>query len=233
MRVPDYPSGEAGQWAATDSYLAGLLAPHDPILDAVLAENAAAGLPPHDVSAAQGKMLALLVRMSGAARILEIGTLGGYSTIWMARALPAGGRIVTIEADVRHADVARRNIARAGLADRVALHVGPALDVLATLAGPFDFIFIDADKPNNPAYLAHALMLARPGTVIIGDNVVRGGAVADAASADPNVRGVRDFLAMLASDPRLSATAVQTVGEKGWDGFALAIVGADETMPAG
>ena len=227
MRVPDYPGADAERWSAVDDYFTRLLAPSDAALDAALADNAAADLPAHDVSAAQGKMLALFVRMTGARRVLEIGTLGGYSTIWMARALPAGGSVVTIEADPRHAAVARRNIERAGLASRVALHQGAALDVLPTLSGPFDLVFIDADKPNNPAYLRWALALSRPGTVLIGDNVVRGGAVADETSRDPSVIGVRDFLAAVAAEPRLSATAIQTVGEKGWDGFALAVVLGD------
>ena len=225
MRVPDYPSADAEHWSAVDDYFATLLTASDSALDAALADNAAAELPAHDVSAVQGKMLALFVRMAGAARVLEIGTLGGYSTIWMARALPEGGSLVTIEADPRHAAVARRNIERAGLDSRVDLRCGAALDVLPSLAGPFDFVFIDADKPNNSGYLRWALALSRPGTVIIGDNVVRGGAVTDPSSADPSVQGVRAFLAAMAAEPRLSATAIQTVGEKGWDGFALAIVG--------
>lgn len=227
-RTPDYPTADAEKWQAVDSYFASLLAPHDAALDDVLAANVKAGLPAHDVSPAQGKMLALFVTMSGARRILEIGTLGGYSTIWFARALPASGQIVTIEANAAHADVARANLDRAGVADRVELRIGKALDVLPLLeaetAGPFDLIFIDADKPNNPAYLQWALRLSRPGTVIIGDNVVRGGAVVDPDSTDPNVQGVREFLELIAADPRLNATAIQTVGEKGWDGFMLAVV---------
>ena len=228
MRIPDYPLADAEQWSAVDSYFADLLAPSDSHLDAALAENAGAGLPVHDVSATQGKMLALFARMTNASRILEIGTLGGYSTIWMARALPEGGILVTIEANEHHANVARRNIERAGLGDRVDLRVGAALDVLPSLEGKFDLIFIDADKPNNPHYLRWALRLARPGSVIIGDNVVRGGAVTDEASNDANVLGVREFLRMMAEEPRLSCTAIQTVGEKGWDGFALAVVGRDQ-----
>lgn len=229
VRTPDYPSADAEKWQAVDSYFAALLAPHDAALDDVLAANVKAGLPAHDVSPAQGKMLALFVTMSGARRILEIGTLGGYSTIWFARALPASGQVVTIEANTAHADVARANLDHAGVADRVELRIGKALDVLPLLeaetAGPFDLIFIDADKPNNPAYLQWALRLSRPGTVIIGDNVVRGGAVVDPDSADPNVQGVREFLELIAANPRLDATAIQTVGEKGWDGFVLAVVG--------
>jgi len=226
MRVPDYPLADEARWSAVDRYFADLLAPSDEALTGVLAANEAAGLPPHDVSATQGQMLALFARMVGARRILEIGTLGGYSTIRMARALPAGGTIVTIEADPAHADVAQRNIERAGVGGQIDLRRGRALDILPMLAGPFDLIFIDADKPNNPAYLRWALQLSRPGTVIIADNVVRGGAVADAASEDPNVQGVRAFLEMIAREPRLQATAIQTVGEKGWDGFSLAVVSA-------
>lgn len=227
-REPDYPSADAERWQVVDHYFAALLAPHDDALDAVLAANEEGGLPAHDVSPSQGKMLALFASMTGARHILEIGALGGYSTIWLARALPASGKIVTIEANEAHAEVARANLDRAGVADRVELRIGKALDILplleAEVAGPFDLIFIDADKPNNPAYLQWALRLSRPGTVIIGDNVVRGGAVVDPASADLNVLGVREFLDMIAADPRLDATAIQTVGEKGWDGFALAVV---------
>ena len=215
------------QWTEVDDYIAARLIPPDPLLDEVLRANAAAGLPPHDVSPAQGKLLHLLARISGARHILEIGTLGGYSTIWLARALPQGGRLVTLEADPRHAAVARANITRAGLADRVTLVEGPARETLPELTddGPFDFIFIDADKPANPDYLVWAMKLSRPGTIIVADNVVRDGAVADADSPDPKVRGVRQFFDMLAADPRLDATAVQTVGVKGYDGFAIAMVG--------
>ncbi len=230
LRVEDYPTGEAARWSATDRYFAELLAPSDSLLNSTLARNAAAGLPPHDVSAVQGQLLALLIKMVNASRVLEIGTLGGYSTIWMARALPDNGCVLTIEANPAHADVARVNILEAGMPDRVDLRVGKALDVLPTLGGPFDLIFIDADKPNNPSYLQWALRLSRPGTVIIGDNVVRGGAVIDAQSDDANVRGVREFLQMIADEPRLSATAIQTVGEKGWDGFVLAVVGPPDSQ---
>ncbi|TFU01541.1 O-methyltransferase [Polymorphobacter arshaanensis] len=213
---------------AVDDYFNAQLLPPDSTLEAALAANAAAGLPAHDVAPNQGKLLALLVQMSGAKRILEIGTLGGVSTIWLARAAGADGQVVTLEADAHHAEVARANIARARLADRVDQRVGPALDTLPTLASdaPFDLVFIDADKPNNPAYLRWALQLSRPGTVIIADNVVRGGAVIDAVSPDARVHGVRDMLAMMAAEPRLDATALQTVGSKGWDGFAIAIVKA-------
>ncbi|RFB75026.1 O-methyltransferase [Methylovirgula sp. 4M-Z18] len=226
MRVPDYPAADAQEWSAVDGYFADMLAPSDADLNAALAANADAGLPVQDVTATQGKMLALFIKMAKASRVLEIGTLGGYSTIWMARALPADGRIVTIEAKEQHAKIAHANIARAGLADRVDIRVGAALDVLPSLEGPFDLIFIDADKPNNPYYLQWALRLAKPGTVIVLDNVVRGGAVIDAASEDATIRGVRECLRMMAEEPRLSSTAIQTVGEKGWDGFALAIVEA-------
>ena len=211
-------------WQRVDGYLADLLVGDDPALAAALAANAAAGLPAIDVSPLQGKLLHLLARLAGARRILEIGTLGGYSTIWLARALPDGGRLVTLEAERRHAEVARANIARAGLADRVELIPGPALDTLPTLEGPFDLVFIDADKRSNPDYLAWALRLSRPGAVIVCDNVIRDGAITDATSRDPGVVGTRRFLEMLAAEPRLSATAVQTVGAKGWDGFAIAIV---------
>ena len=211
-------------WAAVDAYVAELLVETDPALEAALKANAAAGLPPHDVSPPQGKLLHLLARIRGARTILELGTLGGYSTIWLARALPAGGRVVAIEADTRYAEVARANIARAGLDALVDLRVGAALEVLRELRGPFDFIFIDADKRSNPEYLTRALELSRPGTLIVADNVVRSGAVADGASADASVQGVRRFFELLAAEPRVSATAIQTVGAKGWDGFALALV---------
>ena len=176
------------------------------------------------MSPAQGRLLQILARMAGARRILEIGTLGGYSTIWLARALPADGRLVTLEATPKHAEVARANIARAGLADRVELIVGPALETLPRLDGPFDLVFIDADKESNADYLGHALRLSRPGTVIVCDNVVRDGRVADAASTQPAILGTRRFFDRLGSEPRLTATAVQTVGAKGWDGFAIALV---------
>jgi predicted O-methyltransferase YrrM len=219
------------RWTEVDRYIEDLLAAPDPVLDEVLSACEAAGLPPHNVSPAQGKLLMLLAQLCGARRILEIGTLGGYSAIWLARALPPDGKLVTLEADPRHAATARANIARAGLAARVELHLGPALDSLPRLAaegaGPFDLVFIDADKPNNPAYLDWAIRLARPGTLIVADNVVRGGAVIDAASTDPSVQGIRRFNERLAAEPRLSATAIQTVGCKGYDGFALALVTAD------
>jgi predicted O-methyltransferase YrrM len=213
------------QWTAVDAYVGALLVPSDPALDAALAASDAAGLPPHHVSPSQGKLLHLLARLGEARSILEIGTLGAYSTIWLARALPAAGRLVTLEADPRHAAVARANLARSGLDGIVTLHEGRALDTLPRLDGPFDMVFVDADKPSNPDYLAWALRLSRPGTLIVVDNVVRGGAVVDAASADPSVQGVRRLNAMLAAEPRVSATTIQTVGSKGWDGFTLALVG--------
>ena len=216
------------QWSEVDNYLIDNLIPDDEVLSQVLVNNHHAGLPAHDVAANQGQLLALFVRMVGAKSILEIGTLGAYSTIWMARELPENGRLVTLEADPLHARVARENIQLAGLAERVTLHEGPALDSLATLESdaPFDLIFIDADKPNNPYYLQWALKYSRPGTLIIGDNVVRDGEVTNPASADERVQGVRRFIEMMRNDPRLTATALQTVGIKGWDGFTLAWVNA-------
>ncbi|WP_437839884.1 O-methyltransferase [Sorangium sp. So ce1153] len=219
------------RWSAVDRYITDLLVPSDAALDAALGDSAAADLPPINVAPNQGKLLHLLARIQGARSILEIGTLGGYSTIWLARALPAGGRLVTLELDPKHAEVARANIARAGLADVVELRLGRALDTLPALAaegrGPFDFIFIDADKPSNPDYFAWALKLSRRGSVIVVDNVVRKGAVADPESADPNVQGVQRLNKLIAAEPRVSATAVQTVGSKGYDGFAIALVTAD------
>ncbi|MFJ8046169.1 O-methyltransferase [Kitasatospora sp. NPDC096147] len=217
-------------WTAVDDYFDGLLVEEDEALRAAVAATEAADLPAHQVAPNQGKLLHLLATISGARRILEIGTLGGYSTIWLARALPADGRLVTLEADPRCAEVATANLTRAGIADRVDLREGPALDTLPTLAadghGPFDLVFIDADKPANPAYLEWALRLTRPGSLIIGDNVVRDGAVTDAASDDPRVQGVRTFTELIAAHPRLTATALQTVGSKGYDGFVLALVTA-------
>lgn len=218
------------RWAAVDAYFAGALLPPDPVLDAALQANAEAGLPAHDVSPLQGQLLALLTQAMGARHVLEIGTLGGYSTIWFARAVGPEGRVVTLELAADRAEVAAANLARAGVAERVSIRAGRAAHTLAALAaegsGPFDLVFIDADKPSNAEYLAWALRLARPGTLIIGDNVVRDGAVADAASTDPNVVGVRSFVELLSREPRVRATAVQTVGAKGYDGFALALVQA-------
>ncbi|GAA0311277.1 O-methyltransferase [Sphingomonas oligophenolica] len=217
-------------WIAVDDYIGAHLLGPDAALDAALAANAAGGLPAIDVSAAQGKMLHLFARIAGAKRILEVGTLGGYSTIWLARALPEGGQLVTLELEPHHAEVARGNIARAGLADRVEVRVGPAIATLDAMIaageGPFDLIFIDADKPGNVAYLGAAIALGRPGTAIIVDNVVREGGVLDAASDDPRIQGTRALFEAVAAEPRLSATAVQTVGAKKWDGFLLAVLGA-------
>jgi len=219
------------QWTEVEHYLADRLIPPDPLLEAVLEANVAAGLPPIDVSPNEGKLLQLLALLCRAQRILEIGTLGGYSTIWLARALPTGGRLVTLEANLKHAEVARSNIARAGLADVVDLRVGLALNTLPQLederAGPFDLIFIDADKPNNTGYLTWALKLSRKGGLIIVDNVVRDGAVLDADSSDASAQGARSVLEMLGREPRLSVTALQTVGSKGYDGFAMALVIGD------
>lgn len=215
-------------WSAVDEYAGNLLVPPDAALEAVLQSTVAAGLPQINVSPPQGKLLQLIARVRGARRILEIGTLAGYSTIWLARALPQDGRLVTLEAESKHADVARANIARAGLAARVEVRVGPALDTLPRLAaeniGPFDLVFIDADKPNTPAYFTWALKLTRPGSVIIVDNVVREGAVADAESEDESVRAMRQLMEMMAAEPRVAATVIQTVGSKGYDGFAFALV---------
>lgn len=212
------------RWTAVDRYLTDLLVPSDPALDGALQT----GLPPHDVSPPQGKLLHLLARAVNARTVLELGTLGGYSTIWLGRALPREGRLVTIESDPAHAEVARANLERAGLAGVVEVRVAPALEALPKLiaegAGPFDLVFIDADKAENSAYLPPVLELSRPGTLIVADNVVREGAVADAQSDDPAVQGVRRFYELLAAEPRLSATAIQTVGGKGYDGFALALV---------
>ncbi|WP_043641894.1 O-methyltransferase [Chromobacterium haemolyticum] len=214
------------EWSGLDRYYTAALQVEDSALNSALSANAAAGLPAQDVSPLQGRFLHILARLMQAKRVLEIGTLGGYSTIWLARALPPGGRVVTLEANPAHADTARANLAAAGVAEKVELREGPALDSLPLLAGgePFDLIFIDADKPNNPAYLEWALKLARPGAAIVGDNVARGGAVANVVSQDPSVRGVRRFLEDMGTEPRLTATALQTVGVKGWDGFSIAIV---------
>jgi predicted O-methyltransferase YrrM len=215
-------------WTAVDAFVGDALIPEDDALTAAVRSSAEAGLPAIQVSPAQGKFLHLLAKVRGAKAILEIGTLGGYSTIWLARALPAGGRLVTLEYDPKHAEVARANIARAGLAGMVDIRLGKALEVLpkieAEKAGPFDLVFIDADKPSTPAYFQWALKLSRPGTLIIADNVVRKGALADPASTDPNVVAMRRLHAMVSSEPRVSATTIQTVGSKGYDGFTLAVV---------
>ncbi|MGX5844247.1 O-methyltransferase [Mesorhizobium sp. ArgA1] len=215
-------------WTAVDDYIVSSLFEADPVLDAVIATNRKQGLPAIDVSAAQGKLLSLLVRIRGAKRVLEIGTLGGYSTIWMARGLPADGKVVTLELDPHHAKVARSNFERAGMSDKVDLRTGPALQTLETLesenAGPFDLIFIDADKPNNPNYLSWAMRLSRPGTVIVCDNVVRDGTVLNDDGRDAYVEGARAAFSFIGGEKRLDGTAIQTVGAKGYDGFAIAIV---------
>jgi predicted O-methyltransferase YrrM len=215
-------------WDAVDRYSSDLLVRPIAALDAARRAGDAAGLPAISVSAPQGKFLMLLAQTVGARRILEIGTLAGYSAIWLAQALPPGGRLVTLEVDRLHAAVARENIARAGLSPVVEVRLGPALETLTSLvetaAAPFDFIFIDADKPSYPLYLPLAVALSRPGTVIVADNVVRKGAVANADSSDPRVQGVRQFNELVARNPRLDATLLQTVGSKGYDGFTLARV---------
>ncbi len=216
------------KWTAVDRYITDTLIPADPVLEAALTASTDAGLPPIAVAPNQGKWLMILAQAIGARSILEMGSLGGYSTIWLARALPADGRLITLEVDPKHAEVARTNIARAGFADKVEIRLGKALETLPQLAaeglGPFDFIFIDADKGNYPGYLEWAVKLSRPGTLIIGDNVVRDGKVIDADDPDPSVQGVRRMNEIIAADPRLTATAIQTVGSKGYDGFMIAIV---------
>lgn len=215
-------------WNTVDRYLADTLISPDQRIEDALEANACAGLPAIDVAPSQGKLLHLLARVQGARRILEIGTLGGYSTIWLARALPSDGQLITLELEPKHAAVASSNIHRAGLSSLVDLRVGPALESLAKLHAekpePFDFIFLDADKPNNPNYLEWAVKLSRPGTLILADNVVRDGSIVDANDPDPRVIGTRTFLERVGNHPRLDATAIQTVGVKGYDGFALAIV---------
>lgn len=212
-------------WTTVDDYFESMLVPRDADLEASLAASEAAGLPPHNVSPSQGKFLMLLVQLSAATRILEIGTLGGYSTIWLAKGLPEHGRITTLEAESRHADVARENIARAGFAGSVDVIQGPALDTLPILArelpAPFDFVFIDADKPSNPHYFDWALRVTRPGGLILIDNVVREGMVVIPDHEDPRVQGVRRLNERIAEEPSVEATGIQTVGSKGYDGFAL------------
>jgi predicted O-methyltransferase YrrM len=230
--VSGVPGGAGGpvdeRWVAVERYFAEHLVKPDSAFDAVLAASEAAGLPAAQIEPSAGKLLELLVRVQGARIVLELGTLGGYSTLWLARALPQDGCLITLEADPHHAEVALGNIARAGLSPLVELHVGDARETLPRLAdqgrGPFDLIFIDADKKNNPAYLEWALNLSRRGTLIVADNVVRNGNVLDPDSADPIVQGVRRFTEMLAAEPRVSATAIQTVSSKGYDGFVLALV---------
>ncbi|MBS1799569.1 MAG: O-methyltransferase [Acidobacteria bacterium] len=219
---------DQGLWITVDRYLSDTLLPPDHQMENALEANACAGLPAIDVAPNQGKMLNLIARVQGSRRILEIGTLGGYSTIWLARALPADGKLITLELDPKHATVAAANMQRTGLASLVDIRVGPAVESLEKLhaenAGPFDFVFLDADKPNYPVYLDWAVKLSRPGTVILTDNVVREGAIVDKNNADERVQGTRAFLEKLGNHPRLDATAIQTVGSKGYDGFALAVV---------
>ena len=216
-------------WSAVDAFVAQQLIPGDEVLDAAIRSSDEGGLPVIQVSAPQGQLLELLARVQGARTILEFGTLGAYSTIWLARALPADGRLVTLEADDGYAEVARANIERAGLADLVEVWVGPAHEALPALeaekAGPFDFTFIDADKQNSPAYFSWALDHSRPGSLIVADNVVRDGTLADAGSDDPKVQAQRRLHEMLADEPRVTATTIQTVGSKGYDGFTIALVG--------
>jgi len=213
-------------WNAVDDYVGSLFVPPDAALDGAQRAAADAGLPPIAVSAAQGKFLHILARLHRTRRVLEIGTLGGYSTIWLARALPSDGRLISLEFDPKHADVARGNLQRAGLSDRVEIRVGKAIDSLPALAGgePFDLVFIDADKPSTPDYVRWALKLTRPGSVIVVDNVVRDGKILNTSGADADVKGMREALALLAAEPRLTTTALQTVGAKGYDGFAIAVV---------
>ena len=212
-------------WTRVDEYISEQMLPRDAVLESALAAAEAAGMPAINVAPNQGKFLSLLAQMQGASRILEIGTLAGYSTIWLARALPETGKLVTLELDPKHAQVARANIDRAGLSALVELRVGKALDSLTALANervpPFDFVFIDADKPSIPEYFQWSLKLTRPGSVIVVDNVIRKGAVVDAASSDPNVQGVRRFNEIVSKTSTVSATTIQTVGSKGYDGFAL------------
>ncbi len=216
------------KWTAVDNYINDLFVPADPVLDVALAASRAAGLPEINVAPNQGKLLQLLAQSHGAQNILEIGTLGGYSTIWLARALPADGKLVTLEFEPKHAEVARANFVRAGFANQIELRLGKASDSLAQLVAekraPFDFIFIDADKESYPEYLVWALKLSRRGTLIIADNVVRKGEVIEADNEDSRVQGARRFNELLAAEPRVNATLLQTVGSKGYDGFAMALV---------
>jgi predicted O-methyltransferase YrrM len=216
------------KWSKVDRYLEDLFVEEDPILKAALIDAAAAGLPAIQVTAIQGRLLSLLARAIGAQRILEIGTLGGYSTIWLARALPEGGRLISLEVNPVHAETARKNLQRAGLTQKAEVQVGPAVESLKKLAeggaGPFDLVFIDADKPSYPEYLRWALQLCRQGSLIVADNVIRDGEIADTDSQDPNVQAMRKFNVELAAEPRLLASAIQTVGSKGYDGFAIALI---------
>ena len=213
-------------WNAVDDWIEGRFVPEDAALEGALTAQAAGGLPEIQVSAAQGRLLELLVRMSGARSVLEVGTLGGYSTIWLARGVGPQGQVLSLELEPHHAEVARANLDAAGVGDIVEVRVGPAAESLAALSGTFDFVFIDADKPSTPTYFTEAVRLSKPGTVIVVDNVVRGGAVADPASTDAGAPGIRAFAEIVAHDPRLRGTAIQTVGRKGYDGFALVVVGS-------
>lgn len=219
------------KWAATEQYLEDLLAPGDEMLAHILEQNRTSALPSIDVPPLLGKFLALMIRVSGARRVLELGTLGGYSTLWMARALPSGGRLITLELEPKHAAIAQANFTKGGVTDRVEIRVGKAAESLRAMAEtsepPFDLIFLDADKQGLPEYLKLSLSLSRPGTVIIADNVVRDGKVADPQHPDPNVQGVQNFLQLASAEPRLSATALPTVGARGYDGFAMAVVLSD------
>ncbi|OPA34597.1 methyltransferase [Bacillus cereus] len=224
----DFIMSNLKKWNQVDTYITNQLLPKDPIFEEILATNAEADLPAIDVAPNQAKFLHLLALIQGAKRILEVGTLGGYSTIWLARSLPEDGHLVTLELENHHAEVAKLNIVRAGLSNLVEVRIGPALETMSNLynegAEPFDMIFIDADKQNNAEYLKWALKLARKGTVIIGDNVVRNGEIVNSISTDSNVQGVRRFFDTLASEPLLSSTAIQTVGSKGYDGFSISVV---------
>jgi len=222
------PKNATEVWKKVDNFFTDALIPADAALDAVVAANRNAELPAIDVTPLQGKFLELLIRATGAKRVLEMGTLGGYSTIWLARAVGEDGKVITLEREKRHAEIAQRNFDNAGVAKRVELRIGPASKSLAGLVAektaPFDFIFIDADKASYPEYIDWSLKLSRPGTLIIADNVVRDGKVIDPENPDPNIKGVRRFTEMVAAEPRLSATVLQTVGSKGYDGFAIAMV---------
>lgn len=217
-------------WTAVDEYFNGALIPADPVLDAAVRLSAAEGLPDIAVAPNQGRLLNLLARIRGARRILEVGTLGGFSTIWLARALPEDGQLISLELDPHHAEVARTNLKSAGLSEKAQVRVGRALDSLAALAEeqpePFDLVFIDADKQSNPDYLTWAVRFSRPGTLIVVDNVVRGGSVIEADSTDPSVQGTRRLVDVIAAEPRLEATAIQVTGVKGYDGLLFALVTA-------
>lgn len=226
--MSDLNHPEIKHWTAVDNFLAALCGDEDTALKAARQDNEAAGLPPFDLSVAQGQFIHVLVKILQPKRILELGTLGAYSTIWMARALPAGGRIITLEFNPHHAAIAQKNLERAGVADRVDLRLGAALDTLPILesegVSPFDLVFIDADKGNYRSYLQWAIRLGRPGTAIIADNVVRDGVVMNPASPDPDVQGIRRMFEIMKDEPRLSTSILQTVGSKGHDGFVLAVV---------